>query len=274
MNRNIEIICIGNELLIGKVLNTNAHWLAKRATSLGMVVRRMTVAGDEISEIVNVIQDALRRKPRFIITTGGLGPTFDDKTLEGIAKALSRKWEINQKALGMVKEKYEAFVREGRMDKVDLTLPRVKMAKLPEGTEPVPNPVGTAPAMMVKIGSTVLIALPGVPSEMIAIFDESIAPLLRKVAGKSKFCEQSVFAEGIMESRIAPLIDQVMHANLQVYIKSHPHHEERKPGLELHFSTTAETLKIGAGRIDKAVAQISELVEQHGGKVESLRNIR
>jgi len=96
MNQHMEIICIGNELLIGKTLNTNATWLAKRATSLGITVKRITIVRDEIEEIADVIREVLQRKPRFIITTGGLGPTFDDKTLEGIAKALNRKLEVNE----------------------------------------------------------------------------------------------------------------------------------------------------------------------------------
>ncbi|MCJ7767212.1 molybdopterin-binding protein, partial [Candidatus Bathyarchaeota archaeon] len=79
----LEIVCVGNELLIGKTLNTNAHWLAKRATSLGVMVKRVTVILDEVDEVATVLREALNRKPRFIITTGGLGPTFDDKTLEG-----------------------------------------------------------------------------------------------------------------------------------------------------------------------------------------------
>ena len=87
---NIEIICVGNELLIGKVQNTNAYWLAKQATQLGANVSRETTIQDQIEEIGNCIVEAIDRKPQFIVTTGGLGPTFDDKTLEGIAKGLNR----------------------------------------------------------------------------------------------------------------------------------------------------------------------------------------
>ena len=78
--RSVEIICVGNELLIGKTLNTNAHWLAKRITSLGLKVRRITVVGDDLEEISSAIKETVNRKPCFIIVTGGLGPTFDDKT--------------------------------------------------------------------------------------------------------------------------------------------------------------------------------------------------
>ncbi|MCW3977495.1 MAG: molybdopterin-binding protein, partial [Candidatus Bathyarchaeota archaeon] len=79
MGKSVEIICIGNELLIGKILNTNAQWLARRVTALGLGVRRITIVSDDISEISSITGEALQRTPDFIITTGGLGPTFDDK---------------------------------------------------------------------------------------------------------------------------------------------------------------------------------------------------
>ncbi len=263
----MEIICVGNELLIGKTLNTNAHWLAKRATSLGITVKRITVAADDADEIAEVIREALKRKSRFIITTGGLGPTFDDKTLEGIAKALNLKWEVNEKALQMVREKYEAYAKAGRIEKVELTPARVKMAKLPESAEPLPNPVGTAPGVLVKVDGTSLIALPGVPSEMEAIFDESVAPLLKKEAGGVSFFETSIHADGIMESALAPLIDKTMHDSPYVYIKSHPKGEEKKPRIEIHFSTTAKDSKTAKDRLGKAIIQLSELVKKNNGKI-------
>ncbi|MDH7557483.1 MAG: nicotinamide mononucleotide deamidase-related protein [Candidatus Bathyarchaeota archaeon] len=267
----MEIICVGNELLIGKTLNTNAYWMAKRATSMGVSVKRITVVGDEVSEIASVIREALQRKPRFIITTGGLGPTFDDKTLEGIAKALNNKLEVNEKALKMVKEKYEAYAKAGRIEQVELTPPRVKMAKLPKDAEPLRNPVGTAPGVIIQTDETFLIALPGVPSEMEAIFDESIVPLLKKAAEGIVFFETSIYADKIMESTLAPLIDQTMRDNPYVYIKSHPKGEEEKPHIEIHFSTTARESKTAKDRLGKAIIHLSELIEKKGGKVKLKR---
>lgn len=269
MSAKMEIICIGNELLIGKILNTNAHWMARRATSLGIVVKRITVAGDEIDEIATVITEALRRKPQFIITSGGLGPTFDDKTLEGIATALNRKLEVDEEALRMVREKYEAFAKEGRIEKVELTPPRVKMAKLPEKAKPLHNPVGTAPGVMIIARGAVLFALPGVPSEMEAIFEESVVPLLKKAAEGNTFYETSIFADNIMESSLAPLIDQTMHDNAFVYIKSHPKGKENTPHIELHFSTTTKDSETARNRLRKAISQLSELIEKSGGKIKT-----
>jgi molybdenum cofactor synthesis domain-containing protein len=262
----MEIICVGNELLIGKTLNTNAQWVGKQATSLATIVKRITVVSDDVQEIAKVLRETLARKPRFIVTTGGLGPTFDDKTLEGIAKALDRKVAVNEEALRMVKQKYEAYAKKGRTDKVELTSPRVKMARIPEGTEPLANPVGTAPAVITEIEGTILIALPGVPSEMEAIFNESVAPVLKREFREIVFAETSVYTDGIMESAIAPLIDQTMHDNPHVYIKSHPRGAEKTPHLEIHFSTTAKNRKIAEIHLQKALTQLSELINKNGGK--------
>jgi len=271
MAQSIEIISVGNELLIGKTLNTNAQWLAKRATTLGLSLRRITNVGDDVDEISAAVKEAIQRNPSFLITTGGLGPTFDDKTLEGLAKALELSLKINDEALRMVEERYRRYVEEGRMEKVELTPPRVKMAKLPEGAKPLFNPVGTAPGVIIEREGATIVALPGVPSEMKAIFEESVAPLLRQAAGDVTFFETSIEATRVMESEIAPLIDQVMHDNPYVYIKSHPKGTERVPLLEFHLSTTAKNSSIARDRVGKALVQLSELIQEKGGKIKPVK---
>jgi nicotinamide-nucleotide amidase len=267
MTMDMEIICVGNELLIGKTLNTNAQWIAKHATASGITVKRVTVVADEVNEIANAVRETLRRKPQFTVTTGGLGPTFDDKTLEGIAEALNRQLAVNTKALKMVREKYEAYAREKGTMTVELTQARIKMATLPEKAEPLSNPVGTAPGVRVDLGNTMLIVLPGVPSEMKAIFDESVAPLLKQVSGKSAFYEKSVYADGVMESSLAPLIDKVMQDNPGVYVKSHPKGREDKPHMEIHMSTTADDAEKAEEKLQRAVVQLSSLIEEVGGRI-------
>ena len=126
----MEIICVGNELLIGKTLNTNAHWLAKHSHLLGVIVKRITILRDDIDAIASEISEALKRKPLFILTTGGLGPTSDDRTIEGIAKGLNRNLEVNKEALGMVKKKCKAYFEQGKIETLELTQSRAKMAKL------------------------------------------------------------------------------------------------------------------------------------------------
>lgn len=269
-----ELLCVGNELLIGKTLNTNAQWLAKRLTTLGSEVKRITTVGDNIEEIAKALKEALQRKPKILITTGGLGPTFDDKTLEGIAKALNRSLEINQEAYKMVEEKYRTYVKEGKIEKFKLTPHRVKMAKLPKNSKPLPNPIGTAPGVLLRHKDTTIIALPGVPSEMKAIFDESVATLVRKQAQNVAFFETSIYVDGIVESEIAPLIEEVMRNNPYIYIKSHPKGVEKKPHIEIHLSTTAKDSATAKKRLTKTLIQISDLIRAKGGKVRVPRRVK
>jgi len=201
------------------------------------------------------------------VTTGGLGPTFDDKTLAGIAEALNRKLAVNDKALKMVREKYEAYAMEKGTETVELTQARIKMATLPEKAEPISNPVGTAPSVRADLKQTILIALPGVPSEMKAIFNETVAPLLKQASNKSVFYEKSVYADGVMESSLAPLIDKVMQDNPGVYIKSHPKGRENRPHMEIHVSITAGEAEKSEEKLQKAIKQLSSEIGKIGGKV-------
>ncbi len=267
MTIEVEIICVGNELLIGKTLNTNAQWLSKQVTKIGLAVRRITVVRDESAEIAAAINEAIERTPEFVLITGGLGPTFDDRTLEGMAQALNRELEINESARKMVEEKYEMYARRSHMETIELTKPRLKMATLPQKTEPIPNPVGTAPGVRAELEKTTLIALPGVPKEMEAIFQESVAPMVMETTGKGDFHEKSTYAENIMESSLAPLIDKVMRKNPGVYIKSHPKGEENKPKIEIHFSTTLGKADQPEERLERAALQLSEAIKRSGGEV-------
>jgi len=263
----MEIICVGNELLIGKVVNTNASWLGKRAISLGIAVKRITVVADDVDEMSAAFCEVLSRKPPFIVITGGLGPTFDDKTLQGLAKALNSPLEVNEDALQMVNEKYNAYAKMRNVPDCKMTPSRIKMATLPRSTLPVINPLGTAPGVKTCVLDTTLFVLPGVPSEMEAIFEESVVPLLRQVTGGVSFYEKSIYADKIMESVLAPLIDIVMHDNANVYIKSHPKQEEGKPHIELHLSTSGKPDEKPQERLNKSASELSTLIKQAGGIV-------
>ncbi|MEM2905253.1 MAG: molybdopterin-binding protein [Candidatus Bathyarchaeia archaeon] len=260
-----EILGIGEELLIGKIANTNAQFLSKRITSLGGRVTRHLVVGDDLAAIATAVNECLARRPSFLITTGGLGPTFDDKTLEGIAEALGRPLALHPEAFRMVREKYETLSRQ-RGQAIELTPARVKMAKLPEGSTPLRNPVGTAPGVLIEVGDVTMIALPGVPSEMEAIFEESVASMVKN-RSDATFYEENWRLDGVYESELAPLIDQAMHTAPFVYVKSHPRREEGRSHIELHLSTSAPTLEEGKARVQKCIGALMQLIAKSGGKL-------
>jgi molybdenum cofactor synthesis domain-containing protein len=270
LTADIEVICIGNELLIGKIENTNAHWLAQQITALGGNIRRITVVADTVQEIANAILEAKNRKPNLIITTGGLGPTFDDKTLQGLAKALNQPLTINPEAQEQVRQKCVAYaLKRGMPAEVEMTPPRLKMATFPQGAEVIVNPIGSAPAAKATLDESVLFTLPGVPTEMKAIFTQTIAPLIGQLVGETMFCERSVLVSGIFEARLAPLIDKAMVDNVGVYIKSHAVRSDGKLGVELHFTMRAPAAQKPKEAIERAARELSLLIVANSGIVES-----
>ena len=262
----VEVVCVGNELLIGKVVNTNAQWLARSITSLGGYIRRISVVGDVLDEISSVLMAALSREPSFIITTGGLGPTFDDITLESIAKMLKIPLSINEKALTMVMNKYRQYEAIDNK-KIELTPARLKMATLPKGATPLHNPVGTAPGVFLALGKSKMIALPGVPREVEAIFEASVKPLIIEAVGNVFICEKTLNVTRVMESAIAPLLDETIRENPHVYIKSHPKISEHHPLLELHLMTTFKSKKTAEKMIEASAEKMAQLIREHGGKI-------
>ena len=95
----VELICFGNELLIGKTINTNANWLGRRLMMLGATLTRITSVPDTLQDMSQIVQEALSRKPDVIITTGGLGTTFDDMALAAIAKSIDKPLVLSDEAL-------------------------------------------------------------------------------------------------------------------------------------------------------------------------------
>src|SRR6266849_9250271 len=168
-----EIISIGNELLIGHTLDTNSHWIAKHVNRLGWTLERVTQLRDSLDSIKSGMRGSLKRNLSVLITIGGLGPTHDDMTLAGISRALNKPLRLNMEALQLVKDHYQRLESKPKLTKY-----RTKMATLPQGSAPLPNPVGTAPGVKLQESSTTLFSLPGVPSEMKAIFRASVIPHL------------------------------------------------------------------------------------------------
>jgi nicotinamide-nucleotide amidase len=225
----VELLCFGNELLIGKIVNTNASFLAQELTSVGVDVTRIVTLSDDLEDIANGFREALGRSPDILITSGGLGPTFDDKTLEGLARALEIPLEDNSDALRMVRNAY-SFLKQ------DLNPARKKMARLPKNAIPIHNPAGTAPAVRMKPDrfSTTIFCLPGVPKELKAIFKESILPEIAKRG--SSFFQASFRCSGVGESSLAHLTEKIALRFSRVYIKSHPKVSEKEPVIDFHIT--------------------------------------
>jgi molybdenum cofactor synthesis domain-containing protein len=174
----VEIVAIGRELVTGLVADTNSAWLAAQLTALGATVSRMVVVDDDPAAIAHEIRAA----HGLVITTGGLGPTLDDRTLAGIAAARGTRLVEHPDAVAFVARRYAELAAAGLVADGALTPPRRKMARLPEGAELVDNPVGTAPGVFMDG----IVALPGVPDEMRAVFAAAL-PRIRAYLGPETY---------------------------------------------------------------------------------------
>lgn len=259
-----ELIFPANEILIGKTLNTNGRWMAKRITSLGGKVVRFTVVQDDVGVISATMRRAAKRS-NVIIVSGGLGPTYDDKTLQGLGEAINKALRLDTKALGMIKEKYRKIQEKGVIKNATITDHRKKMAMLPEGSIPLPNPLGSAPGVYAEYEGARIICLPGVPSELKAIFEESVVPIIRKMVKGAIFAEESFVLEEIVESELAPLIEQAMSRDSYVYIKSHPLGYEGISKVIIHITATGdEDVKM---RVRRASDFLKRELIRRGGKI-------
>ena len=164
---NVLLISIGNELLSGQTVNTNATFLAKNLTKIGFSVKKVVSLPDENESVSKEIREALTSEDyQLIIVTGGLGPTWDDSTSKFLAHALEVPLNLNLKALDIVKSRYLELFKEGLVETSEITPAREKMAYLPESTIPLNNSVGTAPGIYYNFKNKIRVyCFPGVPKK-------------------------------------------------------------------------------------------------------------
>jgi nicotinamide-nucleotide amidase len=255
--RAVGIIAIGNEVLDGLVLDTNSNWMETKLVRLGLRIKRLVSIRDDIEEIGRALEFC-REVCDIIITTGGLGPTHDDMTLKAIGKALSRKIILSQEALDIVKRQYLDLHERGIVDSPDMTDSRIKMAKIPEGALPLDNKVGGAPGVMIQEKDFTLFCLPGVPSELKFIFENSLVPwLMERVSWK--FHEQIVDFGMHDESVFAPAIDEVMKRHPRVYIKSMPKTYGTSKTLRVWVSMGSEEKEEAIRQVDEAILDLEKV---------------
>jgi molybdenum cofactor synthesis domain-containing protein len=254
----VEIIVVGREILTGRTLDTNSNWLAKRITALGGDVKRVAVVDDKIDSICGELRTALGNNSHLIVTTGGLGPTFDDKTLDAVATAAGLKMELDAEALDFVKGRYTFFKEQGFVDTDEVTPSREKMAIFPKGAKMLSNPVGAAPGVKLRAGETIIVSLPGVPKEMRAIFEESLLKELRNLLGSRIFLEKTITTNMGDESKLGEILDKVMKEVPRVYLKSRPTRFGRDVRLEVTLTATGDDADEVEARIQQAISEIEK----------------
>ena len=202
---DVEIVAIGNELLLGETVDTNSAHLARRLAEVGARVRRVTVVGDDPERMRRALEEA-RSRSRWLITTGGLGPTRDDLTREVVAEVFGRPLEIDPRVLADVEERFRRFGYA--------TMPpsNRSQAEVPHGARVIPNRHGTAPGLVIEEDDCTVFVLPGVPAEMRALLEEGVLPELATAGGGFSPVVRSrvVRTAGIGESALAERLDDIL----------------------------------------------------------------
>jgi nicotinamide-nucleotide amidase len=199
---NAELITIGTELLLGQIVDTNAAWIAQRLAAEGVNLFRKQTVGDNRQRAADTIRDALARAD-VVLTTGGIGPTVDDMTREAIADATGRELYRDQ---ALVERVEKIFARWGRKPGNN----NLRQADLPQGAKPIPNPIGTAPGVLLELeDGKVVMSMPGVPREMKRMLDEQVIPYLRTLGLsaiiKSRILRTAGVGESTLDEKIADL---------------------------------------------------------------------
>lgn len=269
----IEILCTGNELLSGTIVNTNAQWISGKITDAGGFVRRITVVGDEVNEISSAVKESIERKPNWLIVSGGLGPTYDDKTLEGISTALDLKLVLDNNAVEMLRKSYTSH---GLTTNYELNHTRLKMAMIPAGSTPIQNPVGSAPSVLIEIANktTKIICLPGIPKELKAVFSENILPQIKKIISDFYIVHSYYETIGVSEAMLAPTLSSIVdtYPSDSIYVKTHPqgYTSDNKPRLRIQIISKGKDRSKVQIRYSNILNTLTEKIQMLGGKINSI----
>ncbi len=247
-----EIVTIGTELLLGKIVDTNAAYIARQLATIGLDLYYKTTVGDNEGRITSVLQQALARSD-VVITSGGLGPTVDDVTRQAVAKAAGRELVLDEKLLAQIEAR---FAKHG----FTMSENNRRQAYIPQGATPIENPVGTAPAFIVETEQGLIISLPGVPRELKHLMETRVIPFLRdklhtgQVIIKSKTLRTCGIGESTVDSRIGDL----MHSsNPTVGLAAHPGQTD------IRITAKAEN----EAQADRLIAEMEEKLRERLGDV-------
>ncbi|GCD96342.1 CinA family nicotinamide mononucleotide deamidase-related protein [Embleya hyalina] len=196
----IELVAVGDELLVGDVENTNAGTLGRRLTAAGLRVSGVSTVGDGLDAMIDVLTQAVRRADA-VIVSGGLGPTSDDRTREAIAAVAGVRLHRDPAIEDWLRRRYRGMNRT-------LTALGLQQADVPEGGRSLPNANGSAPGVAVVIGEVAVYAIPGPPHEMIAMTEEQVLPdLLRRAGEPPTRAQRQLLTASIGEGVIAAMLE-------------------------------------------------------------------
>jgi len=254
-----EIVVVGRELLRGQLRDGNSAWIAGELTRRGALVHRITIVDDLERSISNAIVECRERGVYLIVTTGGLGPAQDDRTLAGVSEALRLPLAASAPARDMVEASYRTLKGARGVGSTSWNAIREKMCQLPVGAEPVPNPAGIAPGMLLRLtGGAAILSVPGRPEETKAVFDGAL-PRLRDLFPRRASAEREIEAPTSDESAIRPMLDRLSEEFPGVWVKSHPPAARRRDPIRVTLQSFAATQKEADSLVEGALRRLLAL---------------
>lgn len=205
-----EIITIGDEILIGQIVDTNSAWMGVELNKVGVKVKQITSISDDAAHIVTALDEAQKRAD-IILITGGLGPTKDDITKHTLSKYFNMPLRLDEETLAHVKLFFEKLNRP----MIDVN---IKQAEVPDGCTVIKNQNGTAPCMWFERNGKIIVSMPGVPFEMKYLMQDEIIPRIQERFKMPFIIHQTILTAGLGESFLAEQIADIENA-LPPYIK-------------------------------------------------------
>lgn len=237
------VLSIGTELSRGELVNTNATWIASQLVSIGFEVFEHAVVDDDRARIIASLE-RLARTASIIVCTGGLGPTTDDLTTEAVATAINLPLKRDDVSLEHIRRRFEKLGRA-------MSESNAKQADFPDGAEILANPIGTAPGFSVRIGRALAFFMPGVPREMMRMFEEQVTPRIRKLAPNDTY-QVHLRTFGLPESIVGEKLAGIEAAHEGVIIGYRAHF----PEIEVKVLAKAASQASARDRAEKASAEV------------------
>ncbi|MBS1261883.1 MAG: putative competence-damage inducible protein [Calditrichaeota bacterium] len=246
---NVEILIVGDEILLGQTLDTNSNFLAKQLAALGQPAHAVTVLPDERDPLLGAFRRAYHGSD-VVLICGGLGPTHDDKTKDTLAGFFNLPIVFRNDILEQVREVYRkrqlAFIETSR-----------EQAEFPEGATPMPNRLGTAPGIWIEREGRIYAAMPGVPAEMKAMMRDFVLPRLKKKAADRETTRfRSIHTFGIKEAGLYEKLDNRDEIERDAALAFLPSYR----GVRLRLTVKAKNAEEALYRLDRADALVREKI--------------
>lgn len=234
--------------------------LARTLTERGLLVSRITIVDDTLPSIIAVVRESLGRHPHLLVTTGGLGPAEEDRTLAGVGEALSLPLAVDHHAQAMVEAAYRNLKERKLAFDAGLTRSREKLCRLPKDFVPLANPIGISPGAFHRLpAGAVVLCLPGVPAQVQAVL-EAAMPVIKLASRGGEIARREIEAPTTDESTLLPLLRQLTAEFPGVWMRSQPSGARRPGGpVVIHLETSDLSLEHANSVLDLVVKRLLAL---------------